>query len=167
MKREPPSKVYRLYLSDMMTSPLNSVGMPYYRELLLSAWPNHMIHEVGAPPLIQQHPALTVPNWTLSTHPSGGYALNPRTLKRNQVENTRTIEKSTPSLQVPKFLSDRQRENANNTHAEAKTDTDVIGTADLSAVKGEIPARYCNVEIKYSKFGVDDFDFGLVQILFN
>jgi PAB-dependent poly(A)-specific ribonuclease subunit 2 len=42
-------------------SPLNTVGMPYYRELLLSAWPDHMVSDVGA-----QHPkvdAQLFPSW--------------------------------------------------------------------------------------------------------
>src|ERR1700753_383515 len=31
-------------------TPLNLIGMPYYRHTLLSACPRHMIFEVGAPP---------------------------------------------------------------------------------------------------------------------
>jgi PAB-dependent poly(A)-specific ribonuclease subunit 2 len=30
----------------------------------------------------------------------------------------------------------------------------------------EVPAMYGNVEIKYSKFGVDDFDFAYVSPIF-
>lgn len=31
-------------------TPLNKIGMPYYRDVLLSAWPTHLTFEVGAPP---------------------------------------------------------------------------------------------------------------------
>jgi hypothetical protein len=31
-------------------TPLNKIGMPYYRDILLSAWPTHLTFEVGAPP---------------------------------------------------------------------------------------------------------------------
>jgi PAB-dependent poly(A)-specific ribonuclease subunit 2 len=37
---------------------------------------------------------------------------------------------------------------------------DAIGATELSSLKAEVPVMYRNVEIKYSKFGVDDFDFG-------
>ena len=37
---------------------------------------------------------------------------------------------------------------------------EALGSVALSgALKAEVPAMYRNVEIKYSKFGVDDFDF--------
>lgn len=31
---------------------------------------------------------------------------------------------------------------------------------------GEIPQMYCRVEIEYSKFGVEDFDFGCISFYF-
>ena len=31
---------------------------------------------------------------------------------------------------------------------------------EIDSKKSEVPVMYRNVEIKYSKFGVDDFDFG-------
>lgn len=66
-------------------------------------------------------------------------------------------------LKAPKFLSEKARELAksdaggndksedpNNHHVET----------EIESKKSEVPAMYGNVEIKYSKFGVDDFDFG-------
>jgi PAB-dependent poly(A)-specific ribonuclease subunit 2 len=141
------------------TRPLSSVGMPYYREQLLSAWPSHMIFEIGAPPqkidpVISSQ--LKVTEW-------GGWARKTRTnVKRNQVENTRATEKTSTSLQAPKFLSEKARETANDSSMDRRISdvADAIGVVELSSMKAEVPVMYRNVEIKYSKFGVDDFDFG-------
>jgi PAB-dependent poly(A)-specific ribonuclease subunit 2 len=134
--------------------------MPYYREVLLSAWPSHMIFEVGAPPpkIDQQFlSTLKSTDWYL-------YGRNTRNIRRNQVENTRTTEKASTSLQAPKFLSEKARESANDASGERRISdvADTIGATELSSLKAEVPVMYRNVEIKYSKFGVDDFDFGSV-----
>lgn len=133
--------------------------MPYYREQLLSAWPSHMIFEVGAPPPKVDPkllPSLKRAEWF-------EFGPNTRILRRNQVENTRTAEKSSASLQAPKFLSEKARESANEAASAERRISDVadaIGATELSSLKAEVPVMYRNVEIKYSKFGVDDFDFG-------
>ncbi len=135
--------------------------MPYYREQLLSAWPSHMIFEIGAPPAKidpQLLSTITITEW-------GGYGRNTKTARRNQVENTRKLmEKSSASIQAPKFLSEKARESANTTSMERRISdvADALGAAELSSLKAEVPVMYRNVEIKYSKFGVDDFDFGYV-----
>jgi len=136
---------------------LNSIGMPYYREQLLSAWPSHMIVEVGAPPpeIDSQYLATMKPTeW-------GGYGRNRRNKKRNQVENTRSTEKAHTSLQAPKFLSEKARESANDTSTEKKISevVDALGATEISSLQTDVPIMYRIVEIKYSKFGVDDFDF--------
>ena len=83
-------------------------------------------------------------------------------MRRNQVENTRMSEKASTTLQAPKFLSEKARESANDTSGDRRISdvADAIGAAELSSLKAEVPVMYRNVEIKYSKFGVDDFDFG-------
>ncbi|KAG0651296.1 Poly(A)-nuclease deadenylation complex subunit 2 [Hyphodiscus hymeniophilus] len=139
-------------------TPLSSVGMPYYREQLLSAWPSHMIFEVGAPPA-KIDPQVTS---AMKTFEWGGHGRNTRTVRRNQIENTRITEKVSTSLQAPKFLSEKARESANENSVERRISdvADAIGATELSSLKAEVPVMYRNVEIKYSKFGVDDFDFG-------
>ena len=139
--------------------------MPYYREDLLSIWPSHMIFEVGAPPAKINPQLLATMTPIDGSHVQGGvYGTTPRLTRRNQVENTRTAEKFMPSLTPPKFLSERARETVYESYLDKNTDgaADLIGDVALSALKGGVPARYCNVEIKYSKYGVDDFDFGSV-----
>ena len=137
--------------------------MPYYRELLLSALPSHMIFEVGAPPPkvdAQLASSMKAFEW-------GGHGRNTRNVRRNQIENTRTTEKASTSLQAPKFLSEKARESANDAIVERRISdvADAIGATELSSLKAEVPVMYRNVEIKYSKFGVDDFDFGSVFLM--
>ena len=136
--------------------------MPYYREQLLSAWPSHMIFEVGAPP--QKFDPAFLASLKSTQSPWALVGEKPRNMKRNQIENTRSTEKTSASLQAPKFLSEKARESANDATVERRISdvADALGAAELSSLKAEVPVMYRNVEIKYSKFGVDDFDFGLV-----
>lgn len=146
-------------LFDPIVSPLSTAGMPYYRETLLSAWPSHMIFEVGAPPLkLVQHPSSS---WRITDW--GGHGPNPRTSLRNQTENTRLTEKVPAGLQTPKFLSEKARETPTDTNQERRISdvSDAVGI-EPSSVHADIPVTYQNVNIKYSRFGVADFDFGLV-----
>ncbi|PKY03306.1 putative PAB-dependent poly(A)-specific ribonuclease subunit [Aspergillus campestris IBT 28561] len=138
-------------------TPLNMVGMPYYHERLLSAWPSHLVFEVGSPP--NQVDQALLPY--LRPAEVGHYAPNPKKTRRNQVENTRALTTSEPALIAPKFLSEKARE-----QSRAKSEGSVSDTAEAlagSKINGEGEddplLKYSNVEIKYSRFGVDDFDF--------
>jgi PAB-dependent poly(A)-specific ribonuclease subunit 2 len=91
----------------------------------------------------------------------GQYAANPKKTRRYQVENTRALATSEPALIAPKFLSEKARE-----QNKVKPDGPISDTADALAgakISGESEddplLKYSNVEIKYSRFGVDDFDF--------
>jgi PAB-dependent poly(A)-specific ribonuclease subunit 2 len=134
--------------------------MPYYREQLLSAWPTHLISEVGAQPQKIDPQFLS----TLAPIDWGAYGRNTKTTRRNQVNNTRAVDKSSGSLQAPKFLSEKARESAGSSIMDRRISdvADALGAAELSSLKADVPVMYRNVEIKYSKFGVDDFDFGYV-----
>jgi PAB-dependent poly(A)-specific ribonuclease subunit 2 len=144
-------------------TPFNTIGMPYYRDELLSSWPANLVSDVGAPPVRLDARLLN----TLTVADFGLYGRNTRALHRNQVENTRRVETaSTSGIQAPKFLSEKARDSAK---AAAAFETE---TNDLTALQnpGEsstslVPNFYRSVEIKYSKFGVEDFDFGYVHIL--
>lgn len=140
-----------------MDTPLSTIGMPYYRETLLSVWPSHMIFEVGAPPpkIDSQVQA------SLKRAEMGQWAPNPRKLRRNQVQSTRLPEKDNP-LKAPKFLSEKARDGNGSNQAERRMSETLEALTDMmldGATKKDVPVMYRNVEIKYSRFGVDDFDF--------
>jgi PAB-dependent poly(A)-specific ribonuclease subunit 2 len=144
-------------------TPLSMVGMPYYHERLHSAWPSHLIFEVGSPPAQLDQSLLPY----LRPSEVGHHAPNPRKNRRNQVENTRALANAEPALIAPKFLSEKARD-----HSKSKLESSVIDAAEALAganINGESDddplLKYSNVEIKYSRFGVDDFDFRYVVIL--
>ena len=127
--------------------------MPYYRETLLSAWPTHLTFTVGKPPPKIDLDILQ----TMTTADFGGYAKNPRRTKRNQVD----CEPQDFNLPAPKFLSEKGKENNNKSGLEMEqTVTDEKGIRSLF----DIPSYYKKVEIKYSRFGIDDFDFRYVAV---
>lgn len=97
----------------------------------------------------------------------GLYGRNTRGLRRNQAEDTRNVNKAGSSgLKAPKFLSEKARELATSQAAASDDKADELAgpftELEIESKKSEVPVMYRNVEIKYSKFGVDDFDFGLV-----
>ncbi|KAL1960354.1 hypothetical protein VTO42DRAFT_8314 [Malbranchea cinnamomea] len=137
-------------------TPLNVVGMPYYRERLLSAWPSHLVFDVGsAPPPID-------PNILPYLRPAdiGHYAPNPRKTHRYQVENTR-LRPTVEDALAPKFLSQQLREgNRSRSGSGSQDPASALQGLKLNGRPDEDPVlKYSNVEIKYSRFGVEDFDF--------
>lgn len=136
--------------------------MPYYREVLLSAWPSHLLSDVGAP-AVKYDPAFLA---NLKQTEWGLYGRNARGLRRNQVENTRSLSRSANSMQAPKFLSEKARESVKSSgwnrppETTAEQAPEPSSNRELESLKPDPPPMYTNVEIKYSKFGVDDFDFG-------
>jgi len=144
----------------IINRPFSTIGMPYYRETLLSSWPSHMIFEVGGPP-IKIDPAVLN---NLTRTEFGGYAPNPRKTRRNQAEDARAAEKAIAALEGPKFLSERAKDGENEDAGRRMSEIlDQLTTSTLDgSLKIDVPVMYRNVEIKYSKFGVEDFDFEYV-----
>ena len=132
--------------------------MPYYREQLLSAWPSNQFYDVGKPPPRIDSEILE----NLQPFDVGQWVLNPRKVRRNQADNTRSTELQGDTFAAPKFLSEKARE-AEKEQSEERRISEVaeaMANAALgNSAKADIPIMYRNVEIKYSKFGVDDFDF--------
>jgi PAB-dependent poly(A)-specific ribonuclease subunit 2 len=132
--------------------------MPYYREPLLSAWTSNQLYEVGNPP-VKIDPLILQ---DLRASDIGACARNPRKVRRNQAEKTRVIENNEPTLAAPKFLSEKAREEEKESNTErriSEIQEAMVAAALNGSTKADVPIMYRNVEIKYSKFGVDDFDF--------
>ena len=135
--------------------------MPYYREMLFSAWPSHLISEVGAPPSKIDAGILA----SLKRSDIGGYAPFPRKTRRYQFEDTRAVQRAHDTLAAPRFLSERQKDDSQGHEGTRRMSDALEALGDLAlggATRRDVPVMYRNVEIKYSKFGVDDFDFELV-----
>jgi hypothetical protein len=146
-----------------VSSPLNLVGIPYYREMLFSAWPSHLVSEVGAPPSKIDAGILA----SLKRSDIGGYATFPRKTRRNQFEDTRAVQRAHDTLSAPRFLSERQKDDSQGHEGPRRMSDALEALGDLAlagATRRDVPVMYRNVEIKYSKFGVDDFDFEWVPL---
>lgn len=139
----------------MYLRPLNSIGMPYYREKLFSAWPSHMVFEVGAPPVPIDPTILAA----LARNESVQYAPNPRKTRRNQAQGPRPKDAGSLDLEGPRFLSEQAKDNEGNDRRMSEVMQELESTSLDPKHKADVPIMYRNVEIKYSKFGVDDFDF--------
>ena len=132
--------------------------MPFYKENLLSGWPSHMVFEVGAPPPKIDGSILN----SMTRTEMGFFAKNPKTRRRYQVEDTRQSDRASDSLSAPKFLSEKARDAQTTRDIDSKTAETMETLTDMhldDVTRKDVPAMYGNVEIKYSKFGVDDFDF--------
>ncbi|KAI4288736.1 MAG: hypothetical protein L6R35_002003 [Caloplaca aegaea] len=138
--------------------PLNTVGMPYYREKLLSAWSEDPIYEVGFPP-----PRVD-PEVLKNLLPSAvGYrASNPKKTLRNQLDRLSIVRSNGLALTTPKFLSEKTHEaDGEMDKGRRISDAEVFtNTNPTGSIKANVPPMYRLMEIKYSRYGVDDFDFG-------
>uniref|UniRef100_D8PTC9 PAN2-PAN3 deadenylation complex catalytic subunit PAN2 n=1 Tax=Schizophyllum commune (strain H4-8 / FGSC 9210) TaxID=578458 RepID=D8PTC9_SCHCM len=106
-------------------TPLNSIGLPYYEEPLLSAWSPRRSTNFYPPPMKIPPQILSA----LKFNDNVGYAPLPKELK-----GRRNMTLTTARRTNGRFRSGKAR--------------------------GQVPRIYRRVEIEYSKFGVEDFDFG-------
>lgn len=145
-----------------VSRPLSSIGMPHYREKLLSAWPDDQTYEVGRVPA-KIDPAVMK---SMLPAPIGHCATNPRKKLRNEAEMTSLLPSNETKMVAPKFLSQKALDAEKGDSQKRKVSETVEALVDAalaSSTKAEVPVMYRNVEIKYSKFGVDDFDFQYVS----
>ncbi|KAA1471282.1 PAB-dependent poly-A-specific ribonuclease subunit PAN2 [Dentipellis sp. KUC8613] len=120
-------------------TPLSSIGLPYYSSMLLSSW----TPQFEPSPLYSNVPA-KIPPQVLSTmkyNDNIAYATLPRELK-----GRRNMVTTLPRKDQGRFRSGRFRQPDES--------------MDTTFEPNEVPPRYRQVEIEYSKFGVEDFDFG-------
>lgn len=121
-------------------TPLNSVGLPYYKSLLLSSWSPHFVPSNGTP--LFPRPQKIPPGIIASMKRSGtvNYAPLPKELRgrRNVVVGPKRVQ--------ARFRSGRMQRH--------ESENDALNPESI------IPKPYRKLEIEYSKFGVEDFDFG-------
>ncbi|USW48021.1 Putative ribonuclease H-like superfamily, exonuclease, RNase T/DNA polymerase III [Septoria linicola] len=139
------------------TSPLNTIGMPHYRETLLSSWPTSLIHQVGRPP-----PRVESIDSSFRPCDFGKVGINPRKTLRYQATDMEQQHLHDP-LSAPRFLSEKLKAEKTSADTHRRMSEDLLKELDRFRVDGKAvkDARflYRNVEIKYSRFGVEDFDF--------
>ncbi|KAI8898850.1 ubiquitin carboxyl-terminal hydrolase-domain-containing protein [Globomyces pollinis-pini] len=129
--------------------PLSTVGMPYYTKPLLSIWPNNLVFPIGKPsPKI---PPEILKNVKMVDFV--GYAPNPKLFKRNQV-----LVSNSGHPKEPKFRSEQELESMKS--GDRQRQIGLFDQANNVSIDVGIPFHYKSVEIKYSRFGVEDFDFG-------
>ncbi|KAI8336757.1 ubiquitin carboxyl-terminal hydrolase-domain-containing protein [Chlamydoabsidia padenii] len=132
-------------------TPLSAIGMPYYTEPLLSSWTNRSVYDIG-------HPSPQIDDdilKSIKTIDFVGYAPNPGTIHRNQIPRRK---KQAHKKDIPKFRSEQERELLSASHSGRRSSS--VGDVLLDLQGIVMPKHYHHVEIQYSKFGVDDFDFG-------
>ncbi|KAI5961385.1 PAN2 [Candida pseudojiufengensis] len=135
---------------DDNITPLSSVGMPYYKELLLSNWPTDLkfIKETAKLPNKIDDELL------LKSEQNPGKFLKYDELKYGpgNLETPYYSIAHTKDTQIPQFLSERSDD---NNHRKKSLSDDIFETSKDS----KIPNFYSRLQIQYSKFGVKDFDF--------
>ncbi|KAG8217260.1 PAB-dependent poly(A)-specific ribonuclease subunit PAN2 [Butyriboletus roseoflavus] len=137
-----PEPIPEINWSD--STPLNSIGMPYYTTPLFSSWTPQFLSSTIPP----YPPPAKIPPQILSTmkiNDNVAYAALPKELRgrRNRVVVSSTKDQA-------RFRSGK-----------GKRDDDVeLEHLTLDDSIDEVPRIYRKVEIEYSKFGVEDFDFG-------
>ncbi|CCM05048.1 uncharacterized protein FIBRA_07250 [Fibroporia radiculosa] len=123
------------------STPLNVIGMPFYHERLLSSWSrdffSHGLHFPPPPKLPQQILS------TMKTNDNVAYAALPKELR-----GRRNVAVTSPKKSEGRFRSGRTRQDVDPETPTYEYDPE------------NIPKPYRQVEIEYSKFGVEDFDFG-------
>lgn len=138
-------------------TPLNIIGMPYYREELFSSWPSHLVYDIGKIPCTLNPDTIS----NMKTVEFVGYSFYNGNMRRNQARyHTRNKDIGTGKLIAPKFHSEKAKE---FTFGDTKKDSTPMHFEDENDDSYElsvIPKYYKLLEIKYSKFGVEDFDFG-------
>lgn len=153
-----PNGVHK-HLEWSVDTPLNLIGMPHYREALLSGWPNSLLHQVGLPPQRVTEP----PDPSYRPFEYGKAGPNPRKGRRYEAADAKAKQKLLDPLAAPKFLSEKPREEDANFDNERRMSEDLIKALDKAKLDGvstsDAKFLYRIVEIKYSRFGVEDFDF--------
>ncbi|TFL07786.1 ubiquitin carboxyl-terminal hydrolase-domain-containing protein [Pterulicium gracile] len=139
-EQEPPEEIE---WTD--STPLNSIGLPYYKEPLLSSWSEVLGPRKSTGTYFPPPARIPFQRLSLRYSENIGYSSLPKEFK-----GTRNVtilpNKGRNGKQGARFRSDKGKDSLAN-------------VASFDSLTDEIPKEYRHVEIEYSKFGVEDFDF--------
>ena len=138
-------------------TPLSTVGMPYYREALLSNFSPEDYAPVTSPFFNppEQVPQAVLASMKMSGHM--GYANLPTDLKGKRL--VKTARPGAGKRATGRARAHR-RESGPRFRSEKERDRKASIFEDEETPEGQVPKYYRKVEIKYSRFGIEDFDFG-------
>ncbi|KAF8305548.1 PAB-dependent poly-A-specific ribonuclease subunit PAN2 [Clavulina sp. PMI_390] len=126
-------------------TPLNTIGMPYYDKELLSFYePPLAPVSTGVPPPAKIPPQI-LSSVRIQDHLK--YAVMPKELR-----GRRNMVKLPPKRKEGHFRSELTRRNNDPS-------TGPLSPQNFDAAHPEVPSAYHRVDIMYSKFGVEDFNF--------
>ncbi|KAI4262540.1 MAG: hypothetical protein L6R42_002286, partial [Xanthoria sp. 1 TBL-2021] len=91
----------------------------------------------------------------------GFRAPNPRTTLRNQLDRMSIVNTDGTALAAPKFLREKNRGASSEIENERRiSDAEVFTKPELAgSTKANVPVMYRLMEIRYSRYGLDYFDF--------
>lgn len=122
------------------STPLNSIGVPYFDSQLLSAWPSNLSSKMSYSSPTKIPPQVLA---SMKYNENIAYASLPKELR-----GRRNMTNSVPRKGISRFRSGK------TDAPEPEPDSETFGHGDE-----DVPRSYRRVEIEYSKFGVEDFDF--------
>lgn len=138
---------------DDFNYPLSSVGLPYYSEKLLSAWPQTVFRSSGTIPkkIDINIPISTRPSSSRSSQGLNIFTPHYPLLPYNRLKyGHRNV--------TPPYRSLRERKKKFLTTDEDGTDKEELMKYKLDN-DSEVPPAYSKLQMTYGKYGVEDFDF--------
>lgn len=139
-------------------TPLSAVGMPFYKEPLLSNFSEEDYAPVTSPFFNPPEPVAQVVLASMKMSGGMGYANLPAELKGKRL--VRTARPGVGKRATGKARAGYRRESGPRFRSDKERDKRGFAFENEETPEGQVPKWCRKVEIKYSRFGIEDFDFG-------